>query len=66
MHIPESNFKYIRFYDAYHNSTIINIDIIKLLDQDRVKLKKSLNSWRKKILINFHIDSLIVHFIMKK
>lgn len=59
MHIPESNFKYIRFYGAYHNSTIINIEVTKLLDNDRVIFKKSLNSWRKKILINFHIDPLI-------
>ena len=27
MHIPEPNFKYIRFYGAYHNSTKINISI---------------------------------------
>jgi hypothetical protein len=26
VHIPESNFKYIRFYGAYHNSTMMNIE----------------------------------------
>lgn len=59
IHIPEPNFKYIRFYGAYNHSTKIFIDIAKLLDTDRINFKKSLNKWRTKILINFHIDPLI-------
>ena len=59
MHIPEANFKYIRFYGAYHNSTKINIEMIHLIDIDRINFKKSLNKWRTKILINFHIDPLL-------
>ncbi len=31
IHIPDYNFKQIRFYGAYHNSTILKIDVIKLL-----------------------------------
>ena len=58
IHIPEPNFKYIRFYGAYHNSTKINIHMAKLCDSDRINFKKSLNCWRKKIMINFHIDPL--------
>lgn len=30
IHIPDQNFKQIRYYGAYHNSTIIKIDIQKL------------------------------------
>lgn len=58
VHIPEPNFKYIRFYGAYHNSTKINIDMVKFIDTDRINLNKSLNKWRMKIFINFHIDPL--------
>ena len=59
IHIPEPNFKYIRFYGAYHNSTKIYIDMAKLIDNDRINVKKNLNKWRKKIFINFLIDPLI-------
>ena len=59
MHIPEPNFKYIRFYGAYHNSTIININVVKTIDEDRINFKKKLNKWRHKILINFGIDPLV-------
>lgn len=59
IHIPEPNFKYIRFYGAYHNSTQIHIDVAKMMDQDKVVLKRKYNKWRTKILLNFHIDPLI-------
>lgn len=59
MHIPDSNFKYIRFYGAYQNSTIVNINVAKIIDKDRVAFKKKLNRWRNKIIINFKIDPLI-------
>lgn len=59
IHIPEPNFKYIRFYGTYHNSTKIYIDTAKFIDNDRINVKKILNKWRKKIFINFLIDPLI-------
>lgn len=58
MHIPEPNFKYIRFYGAYHNSTKINIKMIKLVNETKLFVKKQFNKWRTKILINFHFDPL--------
>ena len=58
MHIPEPNFKYIRFYGAYQNSTIIKIDVAKLIDKAVIELKKNLNKWRKKIFMDFHFDAL--------
>ena len=58
MHIPESNFKYIRFYGAYHNSTKINIEMFKLIDNIKIDLKRKYNKWRYKILINFKINPL--------
>lgn len=62
VHIPEPNFKYIRFYGAYNNSTKIFIDVAKMIDQDRINVKKSFNKWRIKILINFDVDPLICSF----
>lgn len=59
IHIPEPNFKYIRFYGAYNNSTKIYIDVAHFIDKDRVNVRKSLNKWRIKILANFNIDPLI-------
>lgn len=58
MHIPEPNFKYIRFYGAYQNSTIIKIDVAKLKDKAVIELKRNLNKWRKKIFIDFQFDPL--------
>ena len=48
MHIPESNFKYIRFYGAYHNSTKLNIKMFHLIDNNRITFRKTLNKWRNK------------------
>ena len=58
MHIPEPNFKYIRFYGAYQNKTKINIDVVKIIDEARVKFAESCNKWRAKILLNFKTDPL--------
>ncbi len=59
MHIPEPNFKYIRFYGAYHNKTKICIDVAKFMSEEKIRFKKYLNTWRVKILTNFNIDPLI-------
>ena len=43
IHIPEPNFKYIRFYGAYNNKTIITIDVAKFMDNDRINFKRFTN-----------------------
>lgn len=58
IHIPNKNFKYIRFYGAYHNSTIINIELSKIDTKEKTLFKKSLNKWRSKILLSFGKDPL--------
>lgn len=58
VHIPDYNFKQIRFYGAYHNSTKIQIDVAKILTKEKFIFKKSLNNWRPMILLSFHIDPL--------
>lgn len=58
IHIPDYNFKQIRFYGAYHNSTILKIDVAKLLTKEKANYKIKLNNWRSLILLSFKSDPL--------
>ena len=58
IHIPDYNFKQIRFYGAYHNSTILKIDVAKLLTKEKADYKNKLNNWRSLILLSFKSDPL--------
>ena len=58
IHIPEPNFKYIRFYGAYCNSTKCHKNFLKLCNEKSIEFKKSLNKWRMKIITNFNVDPL--------
>ena len=58
VHIPDYNFKQIRFYGAYHNSTKITIDVQKLVSKEKSDYQKKLNNWRSMIIINFEIDPI--------
>ena len=53
IHIPDKNFKQIRFYGAYHNSTKITIDVAKFLSEEKAKVIKSLNTWKAMITLSF-------------
>ena len=67
IHIPNYNFKQIRFYGAYHNSTILKFDVAKLLTKEKSNFKRKLNNWRSLILLSFKSDPLncpICHNIM--
>jgi hypothetical protein len=57
-HIPNPNFKYIRFYGAYHNSTKISIELSKIDSKEKTSFKRSLNKWRCKLMISFGLDPL--------
>lgn len=58
IHIPDYNFKQIRFYGAYHNSTILKIDVVKLLSKEKSNYQRKLNNWRSLILLSFKSDPL--------
>lgn len=58
VHIPEKNYKQIRFYGAYHNSTKININIMRVISKEKHKIYKSFTSWRPMITLSFSIDPL--------
>ena len=59
VHIPEENFKYIRFYGAYCNTTKCIKSFTKLFNEKVIELKKNFNKWRNKIKVNFNVDPLI-------
>ena len=59
IHIPEPNFKYIRFYGAYCNTSKCHKSFIKLFNEKSIELKNILNKWRNKIIVNFNVDPLI-------
>ena len=59
IHIPEPNFKYIRFYGAYCNTSKCHKSFLKLFNDKSIELKKFLNKWRNKIIVNFNVDPLI-------
>ncbi len=58
IHVPDYNFKQIRLYGAYHNSTILKIDAIKLLTKEKADYKIKLNNWRSLTLLSFKSDLL--------
>ncbi len=58
IHVPDYNFKQIRFYGAYHNSTTLKIDVVKLLTKEKADYKIKLNNWRSLILLSFKSDPL--------
>ena len=58
IHVPDYNFKQIRFYGAYHNSTILKIDVAKLLTKEKADYKIKFNNWRSLILLSFKFDPL--------
>lgn len=58
IHIPDYNFKQIRFYGAYHNSTKLEVEVIKILTKEKSDYFKKLNNWRCMSLLDFSIDPL--------
>lgn len=59
VHIPDFNFKQIRFYGAYHNSTKINIDMVKILSIEKSNFLKINNRWASLITLSFSVNPLI-------
>lgn len=59
IHIPDKNFKQIRFYGAYHNSTKIKINISKVIPNEKINFHKSLCKWKMLTLSSFNKNPLI-------
>ena len=58
IHIPDYNYKQIRFYGAYHNSTIIKVNLNMYIPKEKVKFKKYFNTWRFLLINSFKKDPL--------
>lgn len=58
IHIPDKNFKQIRFYGAYHNSTKLSINVAKILSDEKANFAKTLNTWKLMITLSFSINPL--------
>ncbi|MGN0973250.1 MAG: transposase [Bacilli bacterium] len=58
IHIPDYNYKQIRFYGAYHNSTIIKVNLNMYISKEKVKFKKYFNTWRFLLINSFKKDPL--------
>lgn len=58
IHIPDYNYKQIRFYGAYHNSTKIKINLNMYISKEKAKFKKIFNTWLFLLISSFKKDPL--------
>ena len=58
IHIPDYNYKQIRFYGVYHNSTKIKVNLNLYISKEKVKFRKCFNSWRFLLINSFKKDPL--------
>lgn len=58
VHIPDFNFKQIRFYGAYHNSTKIKVNVNNFISKEKSKIKCIFNTWRFLLISSFKKDPL--------
>lgn len=57
-HIPEKNFKMIRYYGLYARHRDIDKHLIRAIDSSKHKFIKSFTEWRADILLSFGYDPL--------
>lgn len=58
VHVPEANYKQIRFYGAYHNSTKLKIKLFTLLPKHISDFRKKSINYRTLIILSFSKDPL--------
>ena len=58
IHIPDENFKTVRYYGIYSKKHKFHDKMIMLVKSQIHKLRNSLNSWRMMIIKDFDIDPL--------
>lgn len=57
VHIPEKNFKMVRYYGIYSRRPKEKTNFIKMIEERIVKLKQSFNRWEYRILSTFGVSS---------
>jgi len=58
IHIPDKNFKYIRYFGAYHNSSKEDKPKIKLFASSLISHLRKINHWKEKIINDFKRNPL--------
>jgi hypothetical protein len=56
IHIPEKNFKMIRYFGLYSRRTKGKTNFIKMIDEKILKVRKSIANWEYRILATFGVD----------
>ena len=56
IHIPEKNFKMIRYFGIYARRSKKKNNFIKMLDEKIIKIRKSVAKWEYRILASFGVD----------
>jgi hypothetical protein len=56
VHIPEKNFKMIRYFGLYSRRSKGKNNFIKMIDERILKLKRSIANWENRILATFGVD----------
>lgn len=56
IHIPEKNFKMIRYFGLYSRRSKGNNNFIKMIDERIIKIRKSIANWEYRILAAFGVD----------
>jgi hypothetical protein len=56
IHIPEKNFKMVRYFGLYSRRSKGKNNFIKMIDEKILHLKKSLRKWEYRILASFGVD----------
>ena len=63
IHIPDKNFKMLRYAGLYSSHKCVHFDkLIKKLSDVSIKTKKMLANWRMRIQMCFHYDPLVCPF----
>lgn len=56
IHIPEKNFKMVRYFGLYSRRSKGQNNFIKMIDEKILKLRKSLGKWEYRVLASFGVD----------
>lgn len=56
IHIPEKNFKMVRYFGIYSRKTKGKHNFIKMVENSILKLRRSLDKWQYRILATFGVS----------
>uniref|UniRef100_UPI00261E22B1 transposase n=1 Tax=Clostridium sp. TaxID=1506 RepID=UPI00261E22B1 len=57
IHIPDKNFKMVRYFGLYSRRNKDKDKFIKMIDKKIVQIKKSIEKWEYRLLASFGVDA---------